>query len=323
MICAVNAQTGFESTAVIAPAEQPRRILVVGGGPAGMEAARVACLRGHQVTLCERSRQLGGTLFFAAIPYEPNGRLVDYLAGQIRKLPIDLRLGTEVTESVVDALAPDAVVVASGALREAPPVPGADLSHVFSGDELREMMTGEGVTGANRKLGLPARLLMGGGSFLGITRNVQRIRRMSRWWMPVGRRVAVVGGGLVGLELAEFLIERGREVTVLEEAEKFGAELSVVRRWRVLHGLRSHGAVLINRCRLLGIEPRSLRIATAEGEADIDADTVILATGARPSAGLAADLEARGIEVHLAGDCAEVGYIQGAMHSGHRIGRAL
>jgi 2,4-dienoyl-CoA reductase (NADPH2) len=141
--------------------------------------------------------------------------------------------------------------------------------------------------------------------------------------MPIGRRVVIVGGGLVGLELAEFLVERGREVTVLEESEKFGAELSVVRRWRVLHGLRSHGTVLINRCRLLGIEPRSLQITTTEGDAEIEADTVILATGARPDAGLAAGLEARGIEVHRAGDCAEVGYIQGAMHSGHRIGRAL
>lgn len=323
VICAVNAQTGFEDSTAITPAEQPRRVLVVGGGPAGMEAARVACLRGHQVTLCERTERLGGTLFFAALPYEPNGRLIDYLAGQIQALPIDLRLDTEVTEALVEALSPDAVVVASGALRGAPSVPGAELPHVFSGDELRELMTGEGTTGAGGKLGLLARLLMACGSLLGITRNVKRIRRMSHWWMPVGRRVAIVGGGLVGLELAEFLVERGRQVTVLEEAEKFGAELSVVRRWRVLHGLRSHGAVLINRCHLLGIEPQRLRIATNGGDADVDADTVILATGAQPAPGLAGSLARRGVEVHLAGDCAEVGYIQGAMHSGHRVGRAL
>ena len=145
----------------------------------------------------------------------------------------------------------NSAALAVGTYTVAGAVPGTELPHVFNGDELRELMTGQGSTGARDKIGFTGRLMMRGGALLGITRDASRIQRMSHLWMPVGRRVAVVGGGLVGLELAEFLLERGRRVTVIEESGKFGAELSVVRRWRVLHGLRQHGAVLVNNSRLL------------------------------------------------------------------------
>jgi glycine/D-amino acid oxidase-like deaminating enzyme len=87
--CAVNALTGHEHEAGIEPAATPRHVVVVGGGPAGMEAARVAALRGHRVTLLERSDRLGGTLFFAALAYPENGALLDHLVAQIKGLPID------------------------------------------------------------------------------------------------------------------------------------------------------------------------------------------------------------------------------------------
>ena len=323
LICAVNAQTGFEEHTAITPAENQRKVLVVGGGPAGMEAARVAALRGHRVTLCEQGDRLGGTVFFASIPYAPNGRLIDYLARQVETLPIEVRLNTSVDASLVESLAPDAVVVATGARRGAPDVPGTDLPHVFSGDELRELMTGTGDSGVAAKLSLVQRLMMSLGKLFGITRSASWIQRLSHWWMPVGRQVVIVGGGLVGVELAEFLIERGRKVTILEEGDKFGAELSVVRRWRVLHGLREHHAVMINRGRLQAIADKTLSIATDDGVVDIDADTVILAAGATGDRSLADTLQDSGREVHVAGDCDGVGYIHGAMHSGHRVARAL
>ncbi len=323
LICAVNAQTGFETETLIEPAPAPRRVLVVGGGPAGMEAARVAALRGHEVTLCEASGRLGGTAFFSAIPYPPNEKLVDYLAGQVESLPIELRLNTAVTEEIVDELAPDAVVVATGALRPAPPLSGAELPHVYSGDELRDLMTVSGDTGVASKLSLSHRCMLLAGKLLGITGSGALIRRCSHWWMPLGRRVVVAGGGLVGLELAEFLVERGREVSVVEEGSYFGAELAVVRRWRVLHGLREHKVVLRGDTRLLAIEPGSVRLATADGEETLAADSVILAAGATGNPGLAESLSARGMEVHIAGDCGGPGYLHGAMHDGHRVGRLL
>jgi 2,4-dienoyl-CoA reductase (NADPH2) len=323
VICAVNAETGHEQTAVITPAQQPRKILVVGAGPAGMEAARVAALRGHEVTLCEAASRLGGTVFFSSIAYAPNELLIDYLAQQLRQLPVDIRLGTRVDVALVEQLQPDAVVVATGALRAAPAIPGTDQSNVFSGDELRALMTGDRTSPAVAKLNLFQRLMMFCGGLLGITRSGKLIRRLSHWWMPVGKRVAIIGGGLVGVELAEFLAERGRQVSVIEESEKFGVELAVVRRWRVLYDLQQLGVLMINNTRVTGISGKNLQLASTDGEVVIEADTVILASGAQSNRGLADQLQQRGIETHIAGDCDGVGYIHGAMHDGHRIGCSL
>jgi 2,4-dienoyl-CoA reductase (NADPH2) len=323
VICAVNAETGHEQTALITAAQQARKILVVGAGPAGMEAARVARLRGHEVTLCEAGSRLGGTVFFSSIAYAPNERLIDYLALQVQKLSVDIRLDTRVDVALVEQLQPDAVVVATGALRGAPAIPGTDQSNVFSGDELRALMTGDNTSPAVGKLNLFQRFMMFCGGLLGITRNGELIRRLSHWWMPVGRRVAIIGGGLVGVELAEFLAERGRQVSVIEESEKFGVELAVVRRWRVLHDLQQLGVVLINNTRVTAISGKNLQLTTADGEVGIEADTVILASGAQSNRGLADQLQQRGVETHIAGDCDGVGYIHGAMHDGHRIGRSL
>ena len=112
--CAVNAQTGFETETQLEPAPKSRNILVVGGGPAGMEAARVAALRGHTVTLVERGHALGGTVYFSSIVYAENGRLIDYLAGQMRLLKIKVLLNTPVDAAFLKAQSADAVVGCSG-----------------------------------------------------------------------------------------------------------------------------------------------------------------------------------------------------------------
>jgi 2,4-dienoyl-CoA reductase (NADPH2) len=323
VMCAVNAETGYERDRLLSPAENPRHVLVVGGGPAGMEAARVAALRGHRVTLCEAGPRLGGTVFFASIAYAPNGELIEYLEKQLRELPIEVLLKTTVDEALVTELAADAVILACGARREAPAIPGADQPHVFSGDELRELMTGDKSGTARRKLNPLQRCMMFFGSILGITRKASRIRALSKWWMPVRKRVAIIGGGLVGVELAEFLAERGRRVVLVEEGEKFATELSVVRRWRVLHDLRELGVVMINKASVERIDTRSLEINVEGESASIDADTVILASGAEANRSLEQVLQASGVETHIAGDCGGVQYIEGAMHTGNAAGRAV
>jgi 2,4-dienoyl-CoA reductase (NADPH2) len=323
VMCALNPQTGYETEVLLTPAEQPRQVLIAGGGPAGMEAARVAALRGHRVTLCEAGARLGGTVFFSAIAYPPNERLIQYLERQVRDLPIDIRLATAVTPGLLESLQPDVVVVATGARRDAPAIPGANQAHVYSGDELRALMTGDNPAVARDKLNLFQRVMMWAGTLLGITRRTVSIRKFSHLWMPVGKNVAIVGGGLVGVELAEFLAERGRQVSVIEEQEKFGVELALVRRWRVLHELKELGVIMINKAAVRNIGESTVELDIDGAPVDIDADTVILASGARGDSSLAEQVRELGIEVHIAGDCGDVGYIEGAMHSGNLAGRTV
>jgi 2,4-dienoyl-CoA reductase-like NADH-dependent reductase (Old Yellow Enzyme family)/NADH dehydrogenase FAD-containing subunit len=320
--CAVNARTGFEQDVVIVPAAQPRHVLIVGGGPAGMESARVAALRGHRVTLVERSADLGGTVFFSSIVYPENGRLITYLAGQVKQLGVDVRLGATVDAQFLRALVPDVVVVATGARRDAPPIPGAEQAHVFSGDQLRALMTGDDPAAVSGKLSRWQGVMLQLAGWLGITRNAQWLRRLSYWWMPVGKRVGIVGGGLVGLELAEFLAERGRKVTVIEAGERFGTELAIVRRWRVLEDLQHLGVVLINNTEVARINLKTLVLAS-DDEVEIDVDTVILASGASGDLSIAEMSRELGFETHVAGDCGGLGFIEGAIRSAHAVARAL
>ncbi|MFM8768503.1 MAG: FAD-dependent oxidoreductase [Rubrivivax sp.] len=158
---------------------------------------------------------------------------------------------------------------------------------------------------------------------LGVTDSQQALKGLSKLWMPLGRRVVIIGGGLVGLELAEFLLERGREVTVLEPTDKPGRELSIVRRWRVLDTVRRHGQ-LHTQATVDAIEAREVLWRDAQGAAQrTAADSVVLAIGAEPDHTLADSLSALGVPVTAVGDGAEVGYIEGAMHGGHRAGREV
>lgn len=322
--CAVNALTGHEHEAGIVPAAHAKKVLIVGGGPGGMEAARVAALRGHKVTLVERSDRLGGTLFFAALAYPENGKLLDYLVEQVKQLPIDVRLNTEPTADLVRQVQPDDIVVATGARRAAPPIPGADLKHVWSGDELRRLMTGDRADDiAKAKLNLAERTMFKAGGMLRVTDSTQGLQQLSKLWMPLGKRVVVVGGGLVGLELAEFLLARGREVTVLEPGTHAGRELSIVRRWRVLDAVKSHGTLHLQ-ASVGQITAKDVVWTNAQSEQQrTPADSVVLALGAEPDDTLAQQLRTHGVAVHAVGDCTDLGYIEGAMHSGHRVGRSV
>ena len=321
--CAVNPATGREAEFAITPAAPPKRVLIAGGGPAGMEAARVAALRGHQVTLCEKSERLGGTALFSSLVYEANGKLVEYLETQVRALRIDLQLGKEVTPALVQQLQPDVVLVAVGARRAAPPIPGVDRANVLSGDDLRSLMTGSDASVAAEKLSLRQRAMLTMGNLLGMADRIALTRELTRHWMPLGKRVAVIGGGLVGVELAEFLSERGREVTVLEESQPLAIEMALPRRWRALHTLREHGVQLLTGAVVEAITDAGV-VYSQHGDRQVaPADHVIIATGVGDNRGLADALRPLGPDVHLLGDCKGVGYIEGAMKDAAQIARAI
>jgi 2,4-dienoyl-CoA reductase-like NADH-dependent reductase (Old Yellow Enzyme family)/thioredoxin reductase len=314
--CAVNADVGFEKENLLAPAETVRNVVVVGGGPGGMEAARRLALRGHEVTLLEASGELGGTARMAAIAYAPNGDFVEWLKARLEELEVDVRLNTRADVAVIQSLAPDAVIVATGAIRRSPSIPGKDLPHVHDGASLRALLLGENGGDAAGKASLAQRLALGAARAAGITRNPDLVRKASKLWMPVGDRVVVIGGELVGLELAEFLHERGRQVTVVDDVPQFGRGLSPTRRSVMLEQMPDQGIELYEGAAGIGIGQQSVTFVAAGGERlEVPADTVIIAKGAEPDTVLYDELKAVGVEAHMVGDCQGVGYIIGAVRS--------
>lgn len=319
--CAVNPFTGQEAELKIIATDQSKHVVVVGGGPGGMEAARVASQRGHKVTLLERGKRLGGTLFFAALAYPENGALLDYLTTQIEQSNVDVRLNTEASVELLKELKADEVILSTGALRNAPNIPGADQKHVWSGDELRKLMTGKGEEIAKRKLSMTQRMMLKSGSMVGVTNSTDAMQHLSKLWMPLGKEVTIIGGGLVGMELAEFLVERGRKVTILEPTRDLGKELAIVRRWRVLDNLQQHDVTVKQLATVTNIDKKSVHYTDKEGTShSIPSESVVLALGAEADNSLLNTVEAAGFKVTNIGDSADVAYIEGAMKSGLMAG---
>lgn len=318
--CAVNAATGKEFELKVIMTDKPKHIVVIGGGPAGIEAAVTASERGHKVTLLERSKRLGGTLFFAALAYPENGKLLDYHLRQLAQSKVTVKLNTTATPKLISTLNADEVFVATGASRGMPDIQGCELSHVWSGEQLRQLLTGEVSTNTSNKLTALQRLMLGAGNTLGLTKHVDKLQRLSHLWMPLGKRVTIVGGGLVGLELAEFLAERGREVTVIEAGRNLGIELSIVRRWRVLDHVRQLGVTLITQADVTAIDTHAVHYKVDEQPRSCLADTIVMATGITTDNSLTNTLIAAGHTVKDIGDCNDVAYIEGAISAGYKAG---
>ncbi len=322
--CAVNPETAFEQEDWLAPAASVRHIAVVGGGPAGMETARRLALRGHRVTLIERSGQLGGTLRFASIAYDANERLLAWLIREIRESTVTVRLSTEATPELLRTLAAEVVVVATGARRDLYAVPGDAQAHVLNGDDLRRLMLGEPALPGRKKLNWAVRALAAVSAVSGLTASPKVVRAATQTWLPLGRRIVIIGGELVGLELAEFLAHRGREVVVLDGAAKFGRGLQIVRRWRVLDDLRTAGVRFEPAVSGIEIDAHAVHAVRADGTAvHFAADHVILSLGAGADLRLADTLRAAGFDPQVVGDAAGVGYIEGAMRSAALLARTL
>ena len=322
--CAVNARLGRGERHDLAAACEARRVVVIGGGPAGMEAARVAAMRGHSVTLYESSQHLGGTARFSALTTPDNEPFVTWLAGQLDELGVDVHLGTTLDAKTVARLAPDVVVVATGARRTNagivadPHTPGAPAVH--TGNDLRALITGEVGSGA----GIGTRLVVGVARRAGLVDSVARLRRWSRRWLPLGRNVVVVGGGLVGLELATFLADRGRHVTVIEPGRHLGVPMALPRRWRSVRHAGDAGVRLMRNTDVLELVTAGVRVRTGEEEPVVVAcDDVVVASGVEPNEGFADAIRALGVDTVVVGDAHSVGYIEGAVRSGHDAAVAL
>jgi NADPH-dependent 2,4-dienoyl-CoA reductase/sulfur reductase-like enzyme len=165
--------------------------------------------------------------------------------------------------------------------------------------------------------------VVGAGRKLKMTDDMDKVRTMSRTWMPLGDDVVVIGGGLVGVELSEFLAERGRRVTVLEAGDKLGLEMAHPRRARALRDARDHGVQFVTGATVTAIDAKTVTYTVGDETATAAADNVIIASGVHGDTALADALRAAGLEVHVVGDAATVGYIQNAIATGNAVGRAL
>lgn len=306
--CAVNPRTGKERELAAPRAVRAKRVVVVGGGPAGLEAARVAAERGHRVTLFEGAGQLGGALRWASVLHPENQSFLRYLCDEIKLSSVEVQLGQTVLAHDVVAAAPDAVVVATGGRVAVPTVPGADLPHVLTGPGLREL-GGRLVGGWRQRLMRPA-----------------AVRAASRVWLPVGRRVAIIGGDLVAVELAEFLAQRGRLVTILETGKDIAPEIGNKRKTEHMHRLDRLGVTVHVRAAVERITRSGVVFTPAGGTVrQLAADSVVLAGTIEPDTALFDDLVAAmpGVEVHAAGDCTGLGLIRKATEEGARAACAI
>ena len=147
MMCAVNSQLGNEhrNENIICSTADQKKILVIGAGPSGMEAARLLAMRGHHVEIWEKDKDIGGTVRVAALAYEPNGHLINYLKNSLSELGVKIKMNALGTPETIKAFNPDHVVVAVGANRDAPSIKGKDSKNVFDGEELRGLLFGSDI----------------------------------------------------------------------------------------------------------------------------------------------------------------------------------
>jgi 2,4-dienoyl-CoA reductase (NADPH2) len=303
--CRVNAALGREREFEIKPAETKKKVVVVGGGPGGMEAARVAALRGHEVVLYEKGHQLGGLMPLAAMVKEHESQsildLVQYYKIQLGKLGVAVHLDAQVDAKLVKEVRPDALIIASGGISVQPGIPGIDNPRFVDGAKLH----------AKLKKAL---------RFLG----PKSLEKVTKLWMPIGKRVVIMGGAVQGCQLAEFLVKRGKLVTIVDEAEKLGQGLLADDPVRLFPWLEKKGVTMLSGVRYERITDDGLVITTREGEKrTLRADSIITALPLLPNQELYNTLQGAVKEVYQIGDCREPGLMHDAIADGSRTGRMV
>lgn len=261
--CAVNPLAGRE--AELCPARQPKRVVVVGGGPGGLYAAWICALRGHQVTLLEREAQLGGAFRIAAFP-PGKGQLTEAVRAMIvhcEKTGVDIRTNTQATPELLQDLAPDAVILATGSTPLIPPIPGLEEGHYLTAQALLE------------------------GS------------------ASCGPKVLVVGGGMIGCETAAFLAERGHQVAILEMKPTIAADVVPENRGHLFHLFARHHVLLQPGAKVVQFYPDGAAYTLEDGSQGSlrGYDTVVLAMGTRSCNPLAQALH--GPQVFVIGEAAQ------------------
>jgi 2,4-dienoyl-CoA reductase-like NADH-dependent reductase (Old Yellow Enzyme family)/thioredoxin reductase len=287
--CSVNAVFAREREwRTIEPAGVKKKVMVIGGGPAGMEAARIASLRGHEVTLYDKGKELGGQLLLAAAP--PGKRRLlwirDYLATQLEKQGVKINLGVGVRPEMIDNERPDAVVLATGATPVQPDfIDTSDERVVNAWDVLGGLVE------------------------------------------PVGQKVVILGGNMLGCEVAEFIAEQGNIVSVIKmrPGAAMAEDCEPTNRRGLLDCLEECRVNLLDGYKVEGLTGDGVKIVHRESgeKRTMEAEIVVLALGAKPERSMFDDLKKAEIKFHPIGDCRQPKNIRQAIYEGALIGRQL
>lgn len=281
--CSVNPQAGYEGSRLVARSNRAKRVVVVGGGPAGLEAARVAALRGHTVDLYEKAGRLGGVLWPASRPdFKRELRTtVAWWTSELARLGVTVHLNWEITAGSPALNQADEVIIATGALPRHPVT----------------------VAGLDRGNALDA---------LDVHRGAM-----------VGPHVLIAGGGLTGADLALELGLSGHRVTLVEQEDRIARDMVAANRLALLHRLSLLDVTVLTRHQVRVVEHDGVVADGPAGTVRLSADTVVTAFGMRPNATLTGAGRIEDPRVHVVGDAVEPATVGDAVHAAFRIAAAL
>jgi len=292
MTCLVNPTVGREKEMAITPAAKPKKVLVAGGGPGGLEAARVAALRGHQVTLYEKESKLGGQFNLAAIPplKQELCKVPRYLSIQVEEAGGKVQLNTEVTPKLIEKAKPDVAIIATGGSPLIPALPGAEGKKVVTA---HDVLAGRAVIQA--------------------------------------KNVIVIGGGMVGCEVADFLAEvgdnpvvGGTAVTIVEMLPDIGLDLAPESKTLLMQRLREKGVKIITSATVKEIlDDGVVIVKDGQEETILGMDYIILAMGAKSVDKLSDKIKGKVAEVYVIGDAKEPRKALEAIAEGSEVGRKI